>query len=100
MPTDWPTHVRRALESMGEDITYTPVAGVAKTVRGLFLAPFQTIDLGQGAFQTARTEFVAMTADFPTPKRNDTIQRGAVVYKIREVESDAVGGYSRIPVGA
>lgn len=97
---DWPTHIRRAIEALGEDVTYTPSAGAPKTVRGIFLGPYQTIDLGQGAFATQQTEFVAMTEDFPTPARNDSIVHPTGAYKVREVNLDIVGGYCRLVVGS
>lgn len=93
---DWAKHMRRILAHLGGDATYTPSGGGgSSTVRGMFIAPFQSANLGDVALVgTSDPQFACMNADMPAAARGDTLVYpvGGISYKVRNVEPDLVSG--------
>lgn len=97
---DWAIHIRRVIERLGENMTFTPSGGSDIPFIGLFLGPSQDIDFGQAAFQTNATQIFAMTADLPGLAVNDVLLRGTTRYIVRKPpEPDLLGGYVRFVIG-
>lgn len=97
---EWAIHIRRVIERLGDDMTFTPSGGDDIPFIGLFLGPSQAIDFGQGAFQTNATQIFAMTADLPGLAVNDVLMRGTTRYVVRRPpEPDLLGAYVRFVIG-
>lgn len=85
--------MRRISARLGEDATYTHAGGAGVTVRGLFLSPYQSADLGGVAIAGSNPRFAAMIADLPLVTQGDTITRGGVIYTVvPPIETDDPSG--------
>lgn len=89
---DWASHIGRILARLGEDATFTH--GTAQsTVTGIFVSPFAHLPAGLPAgFAASEPRFAAMTADLPSVALDDTITRGTVGYKVKDIEPDDPSG--------
>jgi hypothetical protein len=90
---DWATHIRRILDRLGEDVTWTH-SGSPATVRGIYLEPYREITLGEVGVGGSMPRFVVMTADVPALAVGDTIARGATTWRVSVPEPDALGGFT------
>lgn len=79
---------------LGGDITYTPGAGSAVSVRGIFDAAYVRVDIGQAGVSSAGPAVFLRVEDLPTDPETDsaTVTVGAVEYEIRECQKDGQGG--------
>lgn len=82
-------------EILGETITYTPGAGAAVAVPGVFDADYVRVDVGNpGVSSSGPAVFLTLT-DLPTDPDTDTaatITRAGVTYTAHEVKPDGLGG--------
>lgn len=84
---DWSLHAARMLAVIGEDLSYTPLNGVSRTVRGEFSIPasIATVGIGMQAFDPVAT---IRTADLPDAAPGDTLTRAGVTYTVVSAEPD------------
>lgn len=84
---DWSLHAARMLAIVGEDVQYTPINGVARTLRGEFRIPpaIATVGIGMQAFDPVLT---IRTSDLPDAGTGDTIVRAGVTYSVVSAEPD------------
>lgn len=83
----------RILARLGEDVSYTHAGGSPVTVRGMYLAPYQSAPLGGDVIlASSNPRFVALTSGLPLVKKGDTITRGAVVYTVIVPQPDVPAG--------
>ena len=89
---DWAAHIRRILVRLGEDATVTGTSGSA-SVRGLFLQPYQQLNLGIDAGMDATSpRFVAITGDLPTAPSAVVTTRGT--HSVKSENPDDPGGFT------
>jgi hypothetical protein len=83
--------MRRILERLGQDATYTPTGGGgSSTVRGLFLQPYQEV---AGIVGSSDPSFACMLADVETIKGGATFLIGVVTWRVKpSPEKDPVSG--------
>ena len=94
MSVDWPAHMRRIIDKLGEDIAFTPAGGGSPvTIRVVFAAPYARL-LDDPGIASSAPRIVGMTADFPGGGNGGTFTRSAVNWKTVQPEPDAVGGYT------
>lgn len=88
---------RSVRQTLGGSVTYTPGAGVAVVVDGIFTAPHTQIDAGEqgnGVSTVAPTVFLTL-ADLPSDPKTDTEGRvtvDGVAYSWHDVQPDGMGG--------
>lgn len=86
--------MKRIVNVLGEDQQYTPVGGVARTVRAEFQDPAaEFLDV-----QTSQPMVVCMAADVSTAKRGDTWVVFGVTYKGLTPKIDSSSGMVEIPL--
>lgn len=93
---DWSQHIRRILAHLGEDVTFTHAGGSPVSVRGMFVSPYAELLPGIGAgIDGSKPHFAAMTADLlPSVAEDDTIVRGALTYKVKDIQAQDPGGFT------
>lgn len=82
-------------ETLGEDVIYTPGAGGAVTVRGIFDAAYVRVDAGNAGVSSSIPAVFLGLDDLPTDPSDDEdcrITRLGVEYKVREAEPDGQDG--------
>lgn len=101
---DWASHMQRILLRLGEDAVCTPVAGAARTVRGMFLKPFEGLD--GGMVESSAPRFAGMTSDAAglTSHVGDmdhgaTVVYGGTTYTVAGVEPDSPAGMTLLRLG-
>ena len=88
---DWASHIRRILVHLGEDATV--IGATTGNVRGMFLAPYERINLGlTSGISSSSPTFVAMSADLPSAPTAVITSRGT--HRVAEPKPDDPGGYT------
>lgn len=80
---------------LAQEVTYTPGAGAAVVVRGIFDALFTRVDAGEVGVSSAGPAVFVRTTDLPSDPRVDLSARVTAdgrQYTIREVQPDGQGG--------
>lgn len=77
------------LETFGDDVTYTPSAGVAYTLNCV-LDSGEAVQDGQRVYQTAWAPLANFTAG--EPARGDAVTINAAVYHVRDIERQHLDG--------
>jgi hypothetical protein len=91
----------RILARLGEDVSFTHGVGSPVTVRGLFLAPYQSASFGGDlAIASSNPRFAALSSDLPIVAKGDTITRGAIVYKVLAPQADDPSGVTVLELEA
>lgn len=92
---DWAPHMRRIIERLGEDVTYTPAVGSPATVRALYIAPFyRALDL----VPSSQPRLALMAADIASLSTQDHVTVRGTAYRIAEIEPNAVSGVTVCPL--
>lgn len=84
-----------AREKLGEDVIYTPGAGDAETVRGIFEQTYTKMDAGNAGVSGSVPAVFLCLEDLPTDPSDDTecrVTARGTEYKVREAEPDGQGG--------
>lgn len=82
-------------ETLGEDVIYTPGAGDAATVCGIFDAAYVRVDAGNTGVSSSVPAVFLSLDDLPTDPSDDEdcrVTRLGITYKVREAEPDGQGG--------
>lgn len=88
MSVDWKAHYRRVVETLGEDVTYTPAGGTGAAIRGIFADPPREVLV----IESHAPEIACVDDDVPAVEQGDAfIIRGAT-YKVKSVRHDSVMG--------
>jgi hypothetical protein len=86
----------RTLGEKAEDdtIVYTPGAGLAVSVDGVFDAAYRREEAGEAGVSAAEPAVFVRLADLPSDPREDapTLTIKGISYTVREVEADGDGG--------
>lgn len=77
-----------------DDITHAPVDWTAQAIRAIWSDTYISVDPETGVqVMSSDPNIGVRLADFNRqPKKNDTIKKGTVEYRIRAVEPDGEGG--------
>lgn len=84
---DWSLHAARMLAVIGEDLSYTPLNGVSRTVRGEFRIPASIATVGIG-MQATDPVLTILGTDLPDAGAGDTLVRGGITYTVVSAEPD------------
>lgn len=79
------------LTALGEQVTYTPSGGVAKSVYGIFTAPYQAVNPATAQVESTDPQCVCRTSDLTGTVRGGTIVRGGTTYNILSAQPDGEG---------
>lgn len=80
------------IDDFGDAATYTPLAGAAVTVNGIFDAPQASRTITDMMDITApQPQFVCRTSDMPNAAEGDTLAVRSVTYTVRAVMTDGTG---------
>lgn len=85
----------RALETLGEEVTYTPGAGSAVTATGIFDAQYQRLEVGTAGVSSRGPAVFMLLSDLPGNPVTDeeaTVTARGVVYSVKEAQPDGQGG--------
>lgn len=85
----------RALETLGEAVTYTPGTGSPVSVQGIFDATYVRVDLGQPGVSSQGPAVFLSLVDLPSDPETDTtatVTIAGVTYTPHEVQPDGKGG--------
>ena len=93
---DCPKPLRRVVDRLGEDMTFTPVAGGAQSFRGLFASPYVELLPGGVGVASANPRVGFMTGDLTGTLYAGTVTRSSVTYKVMGVEPDAPSGLTEL----
>lgn len=94
---DWPAHMRRVTERIGEDVLYSHAGGPAVAVRGVFSRPYTEPLPGMASSSPA---FEAPSTLLPAVTVGDSITWQSVTYTVREIKADPVAGMTRLELEA
>lgn len=84
-----------ALDTLGEDVIYTPGAGAAAPVRGIFDAAYVKANAGHAGVSSAGPAVFLRLSELSSDPSDDgaaRVTRAGVDYKVRESEPDGQGG--------
>lgn len=77
-------------------LTYTPAVGAPFTLKGIFDAAYQQVELLDGAaVQTTQPKLGVRLRDFPTgfpPKEGDRCTINSTLYRVASIEPDGEAG--------
>lgn len=97
---DFTAHIERVNATViggptGGSVTYTPGAGAAVAVRGVFDALYVKVDAGNTGVSSSGPAVFLTLSDLPSDPSDDLSARVTVAgteYKVREAQPDGVGG--------
>lgn len=84
-----------ARRTLGGDVIYTPGAGAAVTVRGVYDAAYVKVDVGHAGVSSSGPAVFLRLSELPSNPSDDAaakVTRAGVDYKVRESEPDGQGG--------
>lgn len=82
----------KARALLGRTVTYTPAAGAAVDVDGIFDAAYVKADLGQPGVSTSGPAVTLALSDLPdVPTADSRVTVGGVVYAPWEIQPDGMG---------
>jgi hypothetical protein len=84
-----------ARRQLGGDVVYAPGIGTPVTVRGVFDKAYQLVPLDAPGISSTAPAVFLRGEDLPSSPLNDvsaSVTAGGVVYRIREVRPDGLGG--------
>lgn len=74
-----------------ETVTYTPSGGSAVSIPAIFDLPFEEMAVQETGVDSAAPQCAVRSADAPSAKPGDTVQRGATVYNVISAQPDGTG---------
>ncbi len=69
--------------AVARTVTYTPVAGAARTLRAVIKSPDRIVDVREMAIHTPTVVVDVRVSDIATPQAGDTLTIGALVYAVQ-----------------
>ncbi len=69
--------------AVARDITYTPVAGTARTLRAVIKSPDRIVDVREMAIHTPTLVVDVRVSDVPDPGEGDTLTIGMLIYAVQ-----------------
>ena len=69
--------------AMARTVTYTPVAGIARTVRAVVKSPDRIVDVREIAIHTPTLVVDVRVSDIATPQEGDTLAIGTLLYAVQ-----------------
>lgn len=69
--------------AMARTVTYTPVAGAARTIRAVIKSPDRIVDVREIAIHTPTLVVDVRVSDVSTPQEDDTLTIGTLLYAVQ-----------------
>lgn len=80
------------IADFGEDVLYTPVAGVSKKVKAIFDQVYEAVDVGGSVdFAMNQPRLTMLTSDVSGAAQGDSFSIRSFIYKITVVMADGTG---------
>ena len=85
---DFGTADASVITTFGEDVTYTPNAGVPVVIKAFFQNPDEQPDTFDVEFQGSGPQVTTLLSDTPAPDHGDTFVIRGTTYTVKQVEVD------------
>jgi hypothetical protein len=69
--------------AVARTVTYTPVAGTARTLRAVIKSPDRIVDVREIAIHTSTLVVDVRVSDIATPQEGDTLTIGTLTYVVQ-----------------
>lgn len=89
--TDFSKHMPSVIRHLGQDVTYTPLAGAPKIIRGLYYEDLRMSEGFATGIETKRLVIAVITADVVGCKHGDQFAVGAGSYVVTSIDPETSG---------